>query len=272
MPTTLLGIICGIGLMVYAIIETAARSATTLTTKGISLADLYLNVPAFLLVFGGTISSTLIAHHLSHMIRALRAFFAVFVHGEFNFIKAIEDICGFSQIYTTQGVKGLEEKIKAYKEESILKDGITMLVNGYKPEEIKRSLIVSMQRRYDRENLDYYVFRTMGRTAPAFGMVGTLVGMIFMLRNMGGDPTKIGPFLSVALVATFYGLVLAWLVFNPMGNKLQHQAELNLRVGKMQIDGITYILNKEHTIYIKDQLAYFLPPTARPKLFKKENI
>jgi len=89
---------------------------------------------------------------------------------------------------------------------------------------------------------------------------------------MGGDPTKIGPFLSVALVATFYGLVLAWIFFNPMGNKLQHQAELNLRVGKMQIDGINYIINKSHTIFIKDQLAYFLPPTARAKLFKKEKL
>jgi chemotaxis protein MotA len=116
--------------------------------------------------------------------------------------------------------------------------------------------------------LDYFVFRTMGRTAPAFGMVGTLVGMIFMLRNMGGDPSKIGPFLSVALVATFYGLILAWILFNPMGNKLQHQAELNLRVGKMEIDGITYILAKSHPIYIKDQLSYFMAPNMRKKLLK----
>ena len=258
--------------MSYAIVETAKRSTLALTTGGISLTDLYMNVPAFLLVFGGTLSSTLVAHHLSHMMRAFRAFFAVFVHGEFKFVNAIEDICDFSQVYTKQGVQGLEEKLKSYRGESILKDGVTMIVNGYKPEEIKRSLVVSMQRRYDRENLDYYVFRTMGRTAPAFGMVGTLVGMIFMLRNMGGDPTKIGPFLSVALVATFYGLVLAWLFFNPMGNKLQHQAELNLRIGKMQIDGITYILNKEHSIYIKDQLAYFMAPNQRQKLFKKEKV
>ena len=274
MPTTLIGIIFGVGLMVYAIYETALTSTHIVSTAGggINVTALYINSSAFLLVFGGTISSTLIAHQLSHIIRALKAFFIIFTRKEVNFIRIITDICDFSQSYTQQGVTGLETKVKTYKSESMIKDGVTLIINGYKPDEIRKALEVNLHRRYDREMLDFYVFRTMGRTAPAFGMVGTLVGMIFMLRNMGGDPSKIGPFLSVALVATFYGLVLAWILFNPMGNKLQHQAELNLRIGRMEIEGITYILEKQHPVYIKDQLAFFIPPALRARLFKESGV
>jgi chemotaxis protein MotA len=270
MPTTMFGIIFGLGLMAYSIYETSqnaahmAGGAATLT-----ITQLYLNPSAFLLVFGGTVSSTLIAHQMSHIIRAIKAFVTVFTKREINFIKIIEDICEFSVLYTQQGATGLDQKLKTYKIPNMIKDGIAMIVNGYKPEEIKRSLEINLHRRYDREMLDFLVFRTMGRTAPAFGMVGTVVGMIFMLSEMKGDPSKIGPFLSVALVATFYGLVLAWIFFNPMGNKLQGQAELNLRIGRMEIDGIMYVLEKQHPVYIKDQLSYFIPPALRARLFKE---
>ncbi|MDI6642102.1 MAG: MotA/TolQ/ExbB proton channel family protein, partial [Elusimicrobiota bacterium] len=95
-------------------------------------------------------------------------------------------------------------------------------------------------------------------------------GLIFMLRVMSESPEGIGPFLAVALVTTLYGLILAHLIFNPMGNKLLHQAEINMRIGKMEIEGIMYILKKQHPIYIKDQLSGYIPPKLRIQLFKEE--
>jgi len=265
MPTTFIGILLGLGLMIFAIIETAKHAAHI---EQLTLTELYLNFPAFLLVFGGTIASSLIAHQFSHIIRSIKAFFIIFIRGEFDFIKSINEICDFATTYAQNGISGLESKMKNYRQDNMVRDGVNMIINGYKQDEIRRALEVNLHRKYDREMLEYYVFRTMGRTAPAFGMVGTLVGMIFMLQKIN-DPTKIGPFLSVALVATFYGLILAWLVFNPMSNKLQHQAELNLRIGRLEIDGVMYILEKQHPVYIKDQLSYFIPPSLRRKLFKE---
>ncbi len=266
MQTTIFGIIIGVGIMFFAIVSVINQDPGRLITP----ASMYLNLPSFLIVLGGTLSSTLIAHPFSHLIRGFIAFIVVFTRREFDFIKLIEDICQFSQLYTTKGIPGIEEKINSYKTETLLKDGLRMVVNGYSEQEIKEYLEVSLQRKYDRDMIDYYLFRTMGRASPAFGMVGTLVGLIFMLSIMGDSPEKIGPFLAVALVTTFYGLILAHLIFLPMGNKLQHQAEINIRIGRMAVEGVNYILKKQHPVYIKDQLAGYLSPAMRTKLLKEK--
>lgn len=267
MPTTLLGVLGGVGIMVWAIIGVAKMDPTQF--ERLTLTGLYINVPSFLIVIGGTLASTLIAHPISHLFRGFKAFFIVFIRKEIGFVKIIEDICEFTVAYTQKGVAGLEEKIKTYKNDDLLKDGINMTINGYKQEEIVQFLDLSIQRKYDRDMIDYYVFRTMARMAPAFGMTGTIVGLIFMLQKLGDNPKLLGPFLAVALVTTFYGLILANLVFGPMGNKLQHHAEFNMRVGRMVADGIIYILKKQHPVYIKDQLSAYLPPAQRRKLLKE---
>jgi len=265
MPTTIIGIGLGLYLMVVAIIQTSHQDMAQIKT----VYDLYVNLPSFYLVFGGTLASTLIAHPVSHLIRGIKAFVVVFFKfTEHDFVKKIEEVCEFSQIYSKNGLPGLEEKLKSYKYDNMLKDGLNMIVQGYKLEEVNKSLETGLDRRYDREMIDYYVFKTMGAVAPAYGMVGTLVGLIFMLRVMGDSPEKIGPFLAVALVTTLYGLILAHLVFNPISNKLQHQAEINLRLGVMEIEGLKYVLEKQHPIYIKDNLASFIAPAVRKRLYK----
>lgn len=266
MPTTLFGIILGLGIMIYAIIGVSKNDPDEQKT----LVTMYIDIPAFLLVAGGTLASTLIAHPLSHLLRGFKAFFTIFIRSEFNWIKTIEDIADFSSTYAQKGIPGLEEKLNTYKDENMLREGVRMIVNGYKKQEVREFLETAAQRRYDREMIDFYIFRTMARMAPAFGMVGTLVGLIYMLRILGDSPDKIGPFLAMALVATFYGLVFANLIFNPMGNKLMHHAEIHLRVGLMEIEGVMYIFDKQHPVYIKDQLAGYIPPNQMKKLFKEK--
>ncbi|MBN1621527.1 MAG: MotA/TolQ/ExbB proton channel family protein [Endomicrobiales bacterium] len=263
--TTILGVIVGLGIMVFAIIDVSQQDPGRI----IGLKDMYINLPSFLIVLGGTLASTLIAHPFRHLTRGFMAFFIVFLRREYNFVSVINHICDASQRYAKQGIPGLEEKLKAYKQNDLLKDGITMIVNGYKPEEVQEFLETNIQRKYDREMIDFYVFRTMGKASPAFGMVGTLVGLIFMLRVMSESPEKIGPFLAVALITTFYGVLMANLIFNPMGNKLLYHAEVNLRIGRMEIEGLMYVLKKQHPIYIKDKLSSYVPPGARKQLYKE---
>lgn len=265
MPT-LLGIVLGIGLMIVAIILTSKQDPSAAK----SLFEMYVNPSSFMIVFGGTIAATLIAHPFGHLIRGFKAFFIVFTRGPGNFIKPIEDICNFTTVYTKGGITSLEEELKKYKQNNLIKDAITMIINGFKPEEVRDALDVSISRKYDRETIDVYVFRTMARAAPAFGMVGTLVGLIFMLRVMGDNPQGIGPFLAVALITTFYGLILAHLFFTPMANKLLHSAELNLRIGRLILEGIMLLVEKKHPLFIKDQLSVFVPPTQRHLLYKEE--
>jgi chemotaxis protein MotA len=251
--------------MIFAIVDVSQQDPS----RVIGLKDMYINLPSFLIVLGGTLASTLIAHPFAHLVRGFFAFFIIFARKEYNFIGIINHICDASQKYAKQGIPGLEEKLKLYKNNDLLKDGISMLVNGYKPEEVQEFLETNIQRKYDREMIDYYVFRTMGKASPAFGMVGTLVGLIFMLRVMSESPEKIGPFLAVALITTFYGVLMANLIFNPMGNKLLYHAEYNLRIGRMEIEGIMYIVKKQHPIYIKDKLSSYVPPRLRKQLYKE---
>jgi len=267
MPTTVLGIFMGLGIMVFAILKVTQQDPSAIS----SITDIYLNMPAFLIVAGGTLASTLIAHPFSHLMRGVKAFFAVFIRPEFNFVKAINSICKLSQIHLKEGIPGLEKELTSTKQKNILTEGIDMLINGYKPDEISEFLETNTSRKYDTNMIDYYVFRTMSRAAPAFGMVGTLVGLIFMLSVMNDDPSKIGPFLAVALVTTFYGLILANLIFSPMGNKMIYQAEVNFRIDKMEVEGVMHIIKKQHPIYIEDALVNYLPLKQRRKLQKKKN-
>jgi len=265
MPTTIFGIVIGIAMLIYAIITVTRQDPGTVIT----LTGMYLNYPAFLIVFGGTMASTLIAHPMSHLVRGFEAFFAVFVRKDFAWLELIDDICAFSQTNTQRGMAGIEARLSTYRKPTLLRDGLTMIVNGYKLEEVEQFLNISVERRYDLEQIDSQVFRTMGRVAPAFGFLGTVVGLIYMLRVMGETPERIGPFLAMALVSTFYGLILAHMIFNPMGNKLQHQAELNYRIGRMEMDGVRYIVKKMHPLYIKDQLSGYLPPRQRAVLMRE---
>ena len=108
MPTTLIGIIIGISIMIGAIIGVANYNVEKF--KDLTISQLYLNLPSFLIVIGGTLAATLIAHPFSHLVRGFKAFFIVFIRKELDFVKVVEDICEFAVEYTQKGIPGLEEK------------------------------------------------------------------------------------------------------------------------------------------------------------------
>jgi chemotaxis protein MotA len=249
--TTIMGIVLGLAAVVIAIIQVSNQDVASVK----NYTDIYISIPSFMLVFGGTVAATLIAHPIQHLCHGFKGFFRMFIKKPFSFDERIDEICEFGEAYNKRGVSGLEDKMNAYVKDNLFKKGINMVVNGYPAENVMEFMDVSMSRLYDREMIDHYVFKTMGRAAPAFGMVGTLVGLIFMLNVMGSDPSRIGPFLAVALVTTFYGLIFTHLLFNPMGNKMLHVAELNIRIRRLEKDGIWLILQKQHPVFIRDQLS-----------------
>lgn len=267
---TFFGFLLGLALMVGAVLLTVKESTSAHVTP--TVFQLYLNPGAFMIVFGGTLSATLVAHPFPHIIRGFKAFFSAFKHGAGDFVKPIEDICDFAVTYTKGGVLALEERINSYKGDELIKDAVGMIINGFKPAEIRSSMEIAITRRHDREYIDVHVFRNMGRVAPAFGLVGTLIGLIFMLQIMGDNPKSVGPFLSIALTATLYGVIFTNLVFNPIANKLTHKAELNIRIGKLVMEGIMLLIAKQHPLYIKDRLSVFVPPAQREKLYPEEKV
>lgn len=253
--------------MAYAIFLVATQEPQALG----SITAIYLNIPAFLIVTGGTLSATLIAHPLYQLVSGVFAFIKIFTRSAGGEFKAeIEEIAELSSAHMREGIPGLSKKLKEYPDNNELKDGLNLYINGYGKEDIEKYMETGIARKYDKDLIYYYVFETMATYSPSFGMIGTLVGLIFMLMVMGDDPSKIGPFLAVALITTFYGLILSKLLFGPMGNRFLHHAEVHHRLGKMRIEGVKHILNKQHPIFIRDCLASYLLPKYRKMYFEGE--
>ena len=135
----------------------------------------------------------------------------------------------------------------------------------FKYDDFKAILKKRETSRYNREKHESELLKTMGNFSPAFGMVGTLIGLVFMLFNMGGSGgiDSIGPAMGVALITTFYGTVLANLIFLPFSEKLQARNKENSQAAQLMIDGLLMIYHKKHPIDVKDMLISYLPHQER---------
>ena len=132
-----------------------------------------------------------------------------------------------------------------------------------KYEDIKQILFKREEFRKNRESHESDLMKTLGTFSPAFGMVGTLIGLVFMLFNMGGDPSAMGPAMAVALVTTFYGSVLANLVFIPFSEKLELRNKENADAHQLMIEGVLLIWQKRHPLDVKDLLTAHISPDER---------
>lgn len=255
--TTFVGIVIGIGVMVFAITGVEASYM------------LFINVHGILIVFGGVIASTLTSFSYRELMNGFKAFLLVFTRRHINYVTQINEIAEVASIYLRGGFPELEKKVDTMRN-NLFKDGLKYFLSGYKKEEVITMIEGALLQRIERETTDAKMLRQMGKFAPAFGMVGTVVGMIFMLSQMGVSPEKMGPFLATALTATFYGLFLANVVFYPMGEKIGITAEGNFLQGKIWIDGVGMIIEKRHPLYVKDKLAALIAPKERSGIYKQQ--
>ena len=140
--------------------------------------------------------------------------------------------------------------------------GVRLGADGLSPEMVKATLTAELISLKDRHERGHRIFRFMAATAPSMGMIGTLVGLVQMLRTLD-DPDKIGPSMAVALLTTMYGAILAFVVFNPIAEKLSNRTIEEVAVKKLAIAGIESILKGDNTLVIQSKLDAYLAPTQR---------
>lgn len=169
-----------------------------------------------------------------------------------------------------EGLLSLEGDI-ADLEDVLLKKGLQMVVDGTEPETIKEILELEMDATEDRHAIGQGIFRTWGELAPAFGMLGTLIGLIIMLSDLE-DPANIGSGMATALITTFYGSLFANLVFIPIANNLKMQTEEELRTGEMMIEGILAIQSGVNPRIVEEKLLPYLPPKERLENLEKAKM
>jgi len=250
--STILGIIVGFGLVIGAI------------TMG-GGASWFVNAPSAMIVLGGTFGAVLINYPISDMLGVAKVAKHVFFRKELKTRKMIEMLLDMSKIARRDGILALEEKVEDVKD-SFFAKGLTLMIDGVEPATLSRILNTELEYISERHRLGAEIFTTMGNFAPAMGMVGTLIGLIKMLVQMD-DPSSIGPAMAIALVTTFYGVILANLIFLPAAGKLKTRSSSELMQKQLMISGILSIQSGDNPRVLEDKLHSFISPEKRKTVF-----
>ena len=184
----------------------------------------FVDLPSIIIVGGGTFVTLFISYELKDALSALKVMLTAFrrhADSESSLKDEIGRIVRWAYIVQKNGLQGLENEItdSLREENPFLAYGADLVVTGYTGAEIKQILEHTLEAQSERDKRPTDAIKKMGGDSPAFGMLGTLIGLIIMLGSMAGDPSAIGPSMAVALITTFYGIILARIVFIPLSTK-----------------------------------------------------
>lgn len=249
--TTLIGIASGLGLVLVAILQGG----------GVSL---FINMPSLMITVGGTIGATLINFPLPKVIKVMGVVKKAFFHKEPSSGNTIATLVEFARIARREGALALEERIEQ-TDDVFFRKGIQLVVDGTPPESIREILTIDLDSLQERHQVGQSIFTAMGNYSPAFGMIGTLIGLIQMLRSLE-DPSKIGAGMATALVTTFYGVLMANLVFLPIAGKLRVRSTEEVLNKRLIMEGIIAIQSGDNPRVVEDKLKSFIPPESRKKI------
>jgi chemotaxis protein MotA len=175
--------------------------------------------------------------------------------------KLIDDLVSYAEIARRDGILSLEAHCKDIDDPFIVQ-GIQMAVDGADPELIEAIMETELENLMDRHTEGKGIFDTFTKYAPAFGMIGTLIGLVAMLANMD-DPSTIGGGMAIALLTTFYGSVAANLVFDPMSDKLSRRSAEEVVLKSIVIKGVMSIQSGDNPRVVEQKLKTFIPPAER---------
>ena len=218
--------------------------------------DVFLSLSSFLIVAGGTLATSFIAFHYSKIFALLPVIIEAFKPDDHHSVEYINLIIDLLKKYRAGGRKALENH-NDFLENRFFEQGIRMIVDDYKVEDINDLISKSINSVKERHTQGQSIIRFMGAQAPIFGMMGTLIGLIQMMQNLS-DPSAIGPGLAVALNTTFYGILISNLVFNPIAVKLSTRTDNETHLIKVIHAGILGIKKKSNQLLVTEQMNAFL--------------
>ena len=175
--------------------------------------------------------------------------------------KLIEDLVSFAEIARRDGILSLESTTKDI-DDAFIVSGIQMAVDGTDPELIEQIMTTELDNLIERHEIGKGIFDALGKYAPAFGMIGTLVGLIIMLANMS-DPSSIGSGMAVALLTTMYGAIIANAFALPLADRLARRSSEEILLKTIIIKGVMAIQSGDNPRIVEQKLRTFLPPSAR---------
>ena len=243
---TVIGLIVGGGLIFAAISDNLGQ---------------FIDVPSMFIVVGGAISASMIALPLKRVLSLAKIAKNAFFASKASSKLLVEDIVRYGEIARRDGILALEGVMGDVRD-PFLSRGLQLAVDGNDPETIEETLGEEMDYLGGRHEQGKKVLDAIGKYAPAFGMIGTLVGLILMLANLD-DPDMIAPSMAIALLTTLYGAILANLVALPLADKLElRSGEEQMRMS-IVIAGVVSIQSGDNPKALEQKLQIYLPPTER---------
>jgi len=219
----------------------------------------FVNFPGFLIVFGGTIAATLLTFQLKDVLSAFKAAFFVFSEKKRDPNDMVSTMIRLCYVSRKQGILQLG-KIKT--QSGFLKKVCNLIADGSEEELFRKTMGIEMEAMKTRHFLVQDVFRKMSLYSPAFGMLGTLIGLIQMLSRLQ-DPSSIGPAMAVALLTTFYGSLLSTLFFLPVAGKLRARTLLELINLEIIVEGGISLLKDNNPMFVYEKLSSYIPARLR---------
>lgn len=245
---TLVGIMISFGLVIVSIMMGGDGSW-------------FLNTPSLMIVCGGTMGATLLAYPLKDVFGVFRVVKNVFMHKSQVVSELIPLISEFAKKARQEGILSFESQLDDI-EDPFLVQGIQMAIDGMESSAIEDVMTTEIIYLEERHRLGSEIFTTMGTFAPAVGMLGTIIGLVQMLMQME-DPSQIGAPMAVALLTTFYGTLLANLVFLPIAGKLKTRSKQEILVKQMVLQGVISIQSGDNHRIVEQKLKAFIAPRAR---------
>lgn len=250
---TILGVLIGFGLFIGSVVMSTDNFL------------IFLNAPSFIMVIGGTFAATFIAFEPRYVIVSLKGLQSIIFAQKVSrniLTQEVGRVIRWGYIIQKNGLPGLESDAgKIRRQDRFLGFGVDLVISGYTGQEVREILATTVESTFNRNTIQTKILRNMGQTAPAFGMIGTLVGLIIMLDNMGDDPSALGPGMAVALVTTLYGVLFARLILLPAANKVQQREEIVRFRNYLLAEGLALLAERKSPRYIQDRMNAFLDPS-----------
>lgn len=248
--STIVGFIIGLAVITVVLIM-----------DGGSPAELFSHPSAMLLIAGGSIAAVTISFPLKSVLKLGKLIGIAAKEKKVDEEGAIEILVRMADKARREGLLALEEESKKI-DEPFLKKGIMMVVDGTDPAQVRAILETNIDHMRARHKQGFGMFQAAGGFSPTFGIIGTVMGLISVLKQLD-DPNKLAKSIAAAFLATLWGLLFANLVFLPLGNKLKNKSEMEAAYKYMLVEGISAIQLGENPRILREKLQSFLPPAGK---------
>jgi len=229
----------------------------------------FLSIEGLVIVVGGSIANAFLSFQREDVLKAfstIRDMLKKPLALRDGLHKDILQIIGWAQTVQSHDLIGLEKESAKEIQDPLLRYGMDLVITGYSAAHIRDMIHTVSEAEFDRSCRPVTVLRNMAATAPAFGMVGTLIGMVTILNNVGTDLSNIGGGLAIAMLSTLYGILVARLICLPAADKLLQREESNYFRNHMVAEGLSLLAEKQKPFYVQDRLNSFLSPSKQLNL------